>query len=98
MPEFASRVEFALEQIEYEEIGTSGVPGHKTMQQHIYDYDANALIVVKNRNNIITSEYYYYKDRKKSVYLGTEYCQVQPILENKDMGASPASICRWSSE
>ena len=98
MPEFASRVEFALEQIEYEEIGTTGVPGHRTMEQHIFDYDANALIVVKNRNNIITSEYYYYKDRKKSVYLGTEYCQVQSITENKDMGSSWPSIDRCSFE
>lgn len=87
MPNFAKRVEFGLEQIEYEEIGPTGIPGHRALQQHIYDYQANSLIIVKNRNNLVTAEYYYYKDRVKSVYIGTEYCFIQPITENLDMGS-----------
>ena len=86
MPPFPLRAEFALERLEYKEVGNINLPGEKVLYEYIYDYNANALIMVKNKNGLIDVEYYYYASLTKATYYQGEYCVVSNISQNSDMG------------
>ncbi|CAF1456183.1 unnamed protein product [Rotaria magnacalcarata] len=95
MPKFPKRAEFALERVEIKNAPTLNFtfPSELTLTEYIYDYDANKLIIVKNKNGVIDAEYFYYDKLKKSTYVGGDYCVVSDIPVNQDMdGASAVQI------
>jgi hypothetical protein len=84
-PRFYPVAEFGMEHL------TIGTVGNLTVrklgfQQHLYDYNANKLVIVRNENNLIDVEYFYYNIMKKSKYYGGQYCVVENITQNADMG------------
>jgi hypothetical protein len=85
-PKFTTKAEFALERVEIKYALNLTLPSEMTLYEYIYDYDANKLIMVKNKNGFIDVEYYYYGILKKSTYYAGQYCVVTDIPQNQDMG------------
>lgn len=87
-PKFPSKAEFGLERVEIKQVPLLNLtlPSEISLYEYLYDYDANSLIMVKNKNGIIDTEYYYYKQLTKSTYIGGQYCAVTDIPTNQDMG------------
>ncbi|CAF3437333.1 unnamed protein product [Rotaria sp. Silwood1] len=90
MPRFPKRAEFALQRVENKHLFNLTLPSEMTMYEYLYDYDANKLIIVKNKNGIIDTEYYYYGPNKISTYFGGEFCRVSDISTNNDMDGTSA--------
>ncbi|CAF0925763.1 unnamed protein product [Rotaria sordida] len=93
IPRFPNQAEFALERVEVKHIQNITLPSEITTLEYLYDYNANQLIIVKNRNGIIDVEYFYYGIMKKSTYYGGDFCVVTNIPTGNDMdGASPIQL------
>ena len=86
MPIFPKQAEFTLERVEITHVLNLTLPSQLTLYQYIYDYNANKMIMVKNKNGFVDVEYYYYDILKKSTYYGGQYCVVTDIPTNNDMG------------
>ena len=86
LPQFSKRAEFALERVEIKHILNTTLPSEMTLYEYLYDYDANKLIMVKNKNGFTDAEYYYYGIGKKSTYYRGEFCVVTNISIENDMG------------
>jgi hypothetical protein len=85
-PKFTTKAEFALERVEIKHVLNQTLPSEMTLYEYIYDYDANKLIMVKNKNGFIDVEYYYYGILKKSTYYAGQYCVVADIPQNTNLG------------
>ncbi|CAF0870687.1 unnamed protein product [Rotaria sordida] len=90
MPRFPNKAEFGLERVEIKHIINITLPSEMTMLEYLYDYDANKLIIVKNKNGFIDAEYFYYGPNKKSTYYQGQYCVVTDIPTENDMDGASA--------
>ena len=88
LPQFPAQAEFSLERVEIKHILDQTLPSELTLYQYLYDYNANKLILIKNRNGFIDAEYYYYESLKKSIYHRRQFCEVEDIEKNVDLGMS----------
>ncbi|UJR30727.1 hypothetical protein I4U23_018247 [Adineta vaga] len=97
-PQFSQTAEFTLERVESSRLVTNiTLPSQLSLYQYLYDYNANKLIMVKNKNGLIDVEYYYYNILKKSTYYGGQFCVVTDIPQNADMdGASAIKLADGS--
>ena len=84
-PNFATKAEFTIERIERRKLLNISLPATISYQQHIFDYDANVAVIVKNENGLITAEYYDYKVLRKSTFYAGTFCTVTDIEKNNDM-------------
>jgi hypothetical protein len=85
-PTFPPRAEFGLERVEVKHILNTTLPSELTLYQYLYDYDANKLILIKNQNGFIDFEHFYYEGLTKATYYRREYCVVERIDQNIDLG------------
>ncbi|CAF3474627.1 unnamed protein product [Rotaria sp. Silwood1] len=90
VPKFPNQAEFALERVEIKHVINITFPSEMTMIQYLYDYDANKLIMVKNKNGFVDAEYYYYGPNKISTYIRGDLCRVTDIPTNDDMNGASA--------
>ena len=86
LPVFSTKAEFTLERVEAKSLIGINLPSELTLYQYLYDYDANKLIMIKNKNGFIDTEYFYYNILKKSTYYRQQFCVVENIATNVDNG------------
>ena len=86
LPVFPKQAEFSMERVEIKHVLNITLRSEMTLYEYLYDYDANKLIMVKNKNGFLDTEYYYYGINKKSTYYNGEFCVVTDIPTNNDMG------------
>ncbi|CAF2467235.1 unnamed protein product [Rotaria sp. Silwood2] len=90
MPKFPNRAEFAIEEIDTLRLLNVTVGAEMTLLEYLYDYDANSLITVKNKDGIISAEYYYYNVLNISTYFRRDLCVVSAIPTNDSMKGESA--------
>lgn len=91
LPTFPTRAEFLIERVEIFSANNVTLSDKLVFYEYVYDYDANAMFIIKNENGFVSTDHYYYENLKKSTYIQQNFCVVTDIPVNFDNGTSSSS-------
>ena len=90
LPTFTTQAEFTIERVEIVSANNVTFSEKLVFYQYVYDYLANAMVIVKNENGFVDTDYYYYEKLKKVTSFQKKFCVVTDIPVNLDNGRPPS--------